>query len=73
MAEAKSQTCGEQRLAETGVVRRNLRGKSASSKRRTSDAGMNDLLSSASQWRAEIEEAPVDGKWGPLALPMFHQ
>ena len=22
-------------------------------------------------WRAEIEEAPDDGKWGPLALLMF--
>ena len=23
--------------------------------------------------RAEIEEAPDDGKWGPLALPKFRQ
>ena len=23
--------------------------------------------------RAEIEEAPDDGKWGPLTLPMFRQ
>ena len=35
MAEAESQTCDEQRLAETGVARWNLPDQSASSKRQT--------------------------------------
>ena len=46
VAEAESQTCGEQRLAKTGVTRWNLPDQSASSKRRTPDTGMNDLPSS---------------------------
>ena len=46
MAEAESHTCGEQRLAETGVARWNLPDQSARSKQRTPDTGMNDLPSS---------------------------
>ena len=46
MAEAKSHTCGEQRLAKTGVPRWNLPDQSARSKQRTPDTGMNDLLTS---------------------------
>ena len=42
VAEAKSQTCGEQRLAETGVAQGNLPDQSASSKRKTTDTGIND-------------------------------
>ena len=43
MAEAESHTCGEQRLAETGVARWKLADQSGRSKRRTPDTGMNDL------------------------------
>ena len=46
MAEAECHTCGEQRLAETGVARWNLPDQSARSKQRTPDTGMNDLPSS---------------------------
>ena len=45
-AEATNQTCGEQRLVETGVARWNLPEQSASSKRRIPDTGMDDLPSS---------------------------
>ena len=42
--EAKSLTCSEQRLAETGVARWNLPDQSASSKRRTQDTRMLTYL-----------------------------
>ena len=51
---------------------------------RVSGAGCHSVGVAAAGWlesgsecrcvrRAEIEEAPDDGKWGPLVLPMFCQ
>ena len=57
VAEGKSQTCGEQRLAETGVAQWNLPDQSTSSEQRTADTGMNNLPSS--QWPSTSDETPA--------------